>query len=417
MVGDFAASHDRYATRVMLDYDTYQAFYNFDQVIDRNGTGSIKSDMQEMYGVRNGLLPFWIADTDFEILPEIVQALRKRCEHPVFGYSITQDGYIEAVREWFQKRYGWMIQNQWIVPSIGRVQSIIFTLQALTEEGEKILLFSPAYDPFFKIIKSNRRELIDHHLIQEGNSYRIDYDKLENALASGVRAIIFCNPHNPTGNLWSHEELKKIADLCEKYRVYVFSDEIHGDITLFNKKYTPMGVFGNIQDLLVSFTAASKTFNLAGLAASNIIIPDEGIRNRVSAVMRNYMIFGSNTLGTVATEAAYRYGESWVHEQNAYISENSKFIVDYFNVNMPDVIVSKHESTFLMWLDFKCMKLSSRQLSEIMARDYKLAMGIGSNYGEQAEGFMRFNIGCPRSVLETGADLIHKLYKDRRAVK
>jgi cysteine-S-conjugate beta-lyase len=388
--------------------------YNFDKVINRIGTGSIKWDVQEMFGVPNGLLPFWIADTDFETLPEIMQAINRRCEHPMLGYTATGTECLDTVRAWQARRYKWDVDTSWIVACAGTVTAISLTIQALTSPGDRVLVFSPVYDPFFKVIKNTGRQLVDLHLTKNGNTYNIDFEKLEKELAAGVRAILLCSPHNPVGRVWTVEELKKIAGLCRKYNIYILSDDVHGDITLFGNVYTPIGKLKEAEDLSVTFTAISKTFNMAGLGSSTLIIPNPDIREKVVRALRDVMIMGPNVIALTAIEAAYKYGDEYVDQMNAYLSANATFVANFFAENMPDVGVTKIEGTFLMWLDFNCLGLTSNQLSDIMAKEYKLALSKGATYGKQADGFMRLNIGCPRSMLEKGVTLINELYKNRR---
>jgi len=244
----------------------------------------------------------------------------------------------------------------------------------------------------------------------------MDFEGLENELAAGVRAILFCNPHNPVGRVWSPEELGKIAGLCRKHGVYILSDDVHGDITLFGNTYTPVGKFREAEDLSVTFTAISKTFNMAGLGSSNLIIPNPDARARVARALKDAWIMGPNAIALTAIEAAYRYGGAYVDELNVYLSANASFVMDFFAEKMPDAGVTKPEGTFLMWLDLNCLGLTCRQLSEILAREYKIALSKGVTYGKQAEGFMRLNIGCPRSMLEKGLTLIGELYKSRRHI-
>jgi cysteine-S-conjugate beta-lyase len=390
--------------------------FNFDKIFNRIGTGSVKWDVHEMLGVQNGLLPFWIADTDFETLPEIIQAINRRCKHPLFGYTAPQKECLEAVRDWQKRRHNWDIETSWIISSAGVVTAISFTIQSLTAPGDKILIFSPVYDPFLKVIKDTNRQLVDLHLLKKGNSYEIDFMKLEKELADGVRAIILCNPHNPVARVWSVEELNKIAALCHKYGVYILSDDVHGDITLFGNVYTPIGKLKKAEGLSVTYTAISKTFNMAGLVSSTLIIPDPDIRARVSGALREAFIFSPNALALTAIEAAYKYGDSYVDLLNEYLSDNAAFVAQFFAEKMPDVGVTKQEGTFLMWLDFNCLGLTCNQLSDIMAKDYKIALSKGAIYGKQAEGSMRLNIGCPRIMLEKGITLINELYKNRRNI-
>ena len=386
--------------------------YNFDRIYNRIGTGSVKWEVQDIFGVPNGLLPFWVADTDFETLPEIIQAIKSRCDHPLFGYTAFTKGCLEAVRAWQGRRNNWDIDISWILPSAGVVTAIGFTIQALTDPGDRILIFSPVYDPFFKVIKNTNRRLVDLHLVRNGNTYNIDFGKLENELAAGVRAIILCNPHNPVGRVWSEKELVEIAGLCRKYNVYILSDDVHGDIIFFGNIYTPVGKIKDAEDLSITFTAISKTFNMAGLASSALIIPNPDIRANVSRALKDAFIMGPNAIALTAIEAAYRHGDAYVDQLNEYISANASFVAGFFAENMPDVGVTKTEGTFLMWLDFNCLGLTCNQLSEIMVNEYKLALSKGTTYGKQAEGFMRLNIGCPRSMLEKGLTLINQLYKN-----
>jgi cysteine-S-conjugate beta-lyase len=390
--------------------------YNFDKIVNRLGTGSVKWDIHEMFGVPNGLLPFWIADTDFETLPEIIQAINKRCEHPLFGYTAPKKECLEAVRDWQGRRHNWDIDISSIVPSSGVVTAISFAIQALTNPGDRILIFSPVYDPFFKVIKNTNRQLVDLHLKKNGNTFDIDFEKLEKELAGGVRAIILCNPHNPVGRVWPAEDLKKIAGLCRKHGVYILSDDVHGDITLFGNVYTPIGSFEEAEDLSVTFTAISKTFNMAGLGSSTLIIPNPDVRAKVAGALKGAWIMGPNAIALTAIEAAYKYGDAYVDEQNAYLSANATFVAEFFAEKMPDLGVTKQEGTFLMWLDFNCLGLTCSRLSEIMAKEYKLALSKGVTYGKQADGFMRLNIGCPKRILEKGVRLINELYKNKRHV-
>jgi cystathionine beta-lyase len=287
-------------------------------------------------------------------------------------------------------------------------------IQALTNIGDKVLIFSPVYDPFFSVIKNTNRSLVDLHLTRSGDSYEIDFDRLEWELAAGVRVMILCNPHNPVGRIWSEEDLESVAALCRKYGVYILSDDVHGDIELFGNKYTPIGKLQKTEDLLVTITSISKTFNMAGLGSSTLIIQDQEIRHKVAGALKDAFIFGPNAIALTAMEAAYTYGDTYVDEMNAYLSVNATFVADFFSKNMPDVGVTKMEGTFLMWLDFNCLGLTCRQLSDIMAKEHHIALSTGTAYGKQAEGFMRLNIGCPRSMLERGVTSIHELYENRR---
>jgi cystathionine beta-lyase len=364
-----------------------------------------------MFGVPDGLLPFWIADTDFETLPEIMAAIKERCRHPMLGYTVPRETCLEAIRGWQERRHGWEIDTEWIVPGAGVVTGLGVAIRTLTGTGDKVLVFSPVYDPFFKVVANTGRTLVDFHLTRNGNTYEIDFGALEKALAAGVRVMILCNPHNPVGRIWTVAELEKIAALCKKYDVHILSDDIHGDIELFGNAYTPIDKFQEARDLTVTFTAISKTFNMAGLASSALIIPNRALRRKVAGALRDAFIFGPNALGLTAMEAAYTRGDAYVDEMNAYISANAAYTAGYFAENMPEIGVTEPEGTFLMWLNFGCLGLTCRQLSDILAKEHGIALSPGIAYGKQAEGFMRLNIGCPRSMLERGVAAIHKMYE------
>ena len=386
--------------------------YDFDKVNNRKGTGCVKWDKQFCFGVRSGLLPFWIADTDFASLPEILEALKKRCEHPNIGYSDVEEPCLKAIQGWYESRHGWKISLEAMLPGSGVVTSIRFTLQTLTNEGDKVLVFSPVYDPFFEVIKNSNRVIADCPLKEENGTYSIDFECFEEYLKSGVKVVILCNPHNPVGRVWSYEELEKVAELCAKYSVYLLSDEIHGDITLYGKKYVTMGKFKKIHDKLVVYTAISKTVNMAGLVSSCMMIPNLELRAKIEKSLSDSWIFGPNALAFSAIEAAYTYGDKWVDEQNQYLSDNADFVINFIKENMPNVKVTKPEGTFLMWLNFNCLGMCSDNLTKLMAEKYGLALGNGGHYGKQADGFMRLNIGCSRTLLKEGLNLLKKCYDD-----
>jgi len=388
--------------------------YDFDQIQNRVGTGSVKWDKQGSFGVESGLLPFWIADTDFSSLPEILEAVKNRCNHPLIGYSDYDDSCLKAIQGWYSRRHNLNVPLSYLLPAGGVVTSLRFSIQALTEPGDKILAFSPVYDPFFAIIRNTGRILADSRMKYENQRYTIDWKDAEMHLKSGVKAVIFCNPHNPVGRVWSREELKQLVYLCKKFNVYLLSDEIHGDITLYENRYTSMGVFSEIHNKLIVYTAISKTFNMAGLISSCMIIPDQELKDTVEEALASAWIFGPTALAFPAIEAAYTYGDKWVDEQNRYLAGNADMVMKFIDSEMPEVGYVKPEGTFLMWLDFRCLGLTSEKITGILAEKYKLALGDGSHYGEQADGFMRLNIGTSRGTLNMGLLKLKEFYDDCR---
>lgn len=389
--------------------------YDFDQVLDRRGTACVKWDVKEPFGVAPNadLIPMWIADMDFAVLPEVQEAMKARCDHPAFGYNTPTPGCIPALCGWFERRHGWRFTPDQVVCGIGVVTMIRFTIEAITGPEDKIALFSPVYDPFFAVIRNTGRTVVDLPMEVYGGQYRVDYAAFERALKDGVKALILCNPHNPVGKVWSREELETIGGLCAKYGVYVMSDEVHGDIVMDGGRYTPMGLIPSVQDKLIVYTAISKSFNLAGLHQSAEIIPDPELRAKVEAGYHGAWIMGPNIMGFAAMEAAYTYGDTWVDELTAYLSGNARYVQEQCAAYMPKVGLVRHEGTFLMWLDLRCLGMSSDELTVVLGRDYGVGLGNGGHYGVQCDGFMRLNIACPRATLEKGIQAIRTCYQER----
>lgn len=385
--------------------------YDFDKVVDRRGTSSIKWNFQNSFGQQTGLLPFWIADTDFATVPEITGAIQRRCDHPIIGYSDPLPGVYDAIQGWWDRRHGWKPQTDWMLLSYGVVTGIYFTLDVVVPKGEKVLVFTPVYDPFFAAVQNSGHQLVDCPLDHKDNYYTINYELLEKELAGGVRAVVFCNPHNPIGRVWTEEEMKRLAELCVKYGVYLLSDEIHADFGL-TRPYTTAGKFPETYPKLVIYTAISKSFNMAGLGSSCMIIPDPALKQRIQEAYDSRWMFGPSDLAFTAMEAAYRSGDRWMDEQCAYLLESARFVERFVAERMPRVQVTTHEGTFLMWLDMTCFGKTSGELTAILAKEYGLALGDGSHYGKQAEGFMRLNIGCTRETLQKGLEQLAKMYAD-----
>jgi len=292
----------------------------------------------------------------------------------------------------------------------GVVTGIYFALQALVEKGDKVLTFTPVYDPFFKAIENSGHTLVACPLHHEDDYYTIDWDLFENELKNGVKAIVFCNPHNPVGRVWTKEELSRFVDLCAQYKVWVLSDEVHADYGL-TRDYTPMGVFEKIHDHLVIYTAISKTFNLAGLVSACIMVPNKEVREKVRYEFDSRWMFGPTGFAFTAMEAGYNHGDEWMDAVCEYLRGNVAFVNSYVSEHMPKIHVTRHEGTFLMWLDMRCAGISSSEMTSILAKDYGIALGDGSHYGKEADGFMRLNIGCTRAVLLQGLQAIEKFYQ------
>ena len=391
--------------------------YNFDKFVDRRGTACVKWDVRDLFGVGPDadLTPMWIADMDFAVVPEIQTALKERCDHPTFGYNTPTPGCIPALCSWYERRHNWKFTPDQVLNGIGVVTMIRFTLEALTAPGDQVAVFSPVYDPFFAQVRNSGRTLVDLPMKEQNGHYSVDLAAFEQALKDGVKAVIFCNPHNPIGKVWTKDEVETIGGLCAKYGAYMLSDEVHGDMVMAGNHYNPMGLVDAIQDKLVVYTAISKTFNLAGLHQSAIIIPNAEVRAKVDAMLKGAWIMGPNLMAFTAMEAAYTYGDKWVDEVVAYISDNVRYVQQQVRDFMPKVKLSHHEGTFLMWLDLRCLGMSSDELTVTLGREYGIGLGNGAHYGKQCDGFMRMNIACPRSTLEKGVAALKKCYLEREA--
>lgn len=388
--------------------------YSFDEPQNRLGSDSIKWEKQLKFGCQSGLLPYWIADTDFATLPEAVEAMKQRVEHPLFGYTFTGSRTLKTVQEWYERRHQVKLGLEAFLPAQGVVTSIWFSLRGFTKPGDKVLVFTPVYDPFFVVINNQGREQVDCPLTYENGSYQINWEDLEEKLKQGISAMIFCNPHNPVGRVWTAEEVEKVVLLCKKYSVLLLSDEIHGDVVLYGNRYTSAARFSDIYDRMIVYTAISKTFNMAGLESSCCLIPNQELKDKQGQSMRDAWIMGPNALANRAIEACYTYGDQWVDEQNEYLTGNSDLVIQYLGEHAPEIGVVKPEGTYLMWLDFGTFHLTSNDIMKKLAADYGIAVGSGSCYGGNAEGFMRLNIGCPRSVLRQGLEKIAQFAADEK---
>lgn len=385
--------------------------YDFDKPLTRRGTNCLKWDVADLFGMERVEYPFWIADTDFATVPEVVSALKERCEHPIFGYSIPSPNCIPAVQRWYERRHAWHFEPDEAFVSIGVVTVLRSSIEALTQPNDSVLVFTPIYNPFPEIIENTGRVVVDHPLREVGNAYEIDYDLLERQLAGGVKAILFCNPHNPIGKVWSWDELERLCDLCAKYKVYLLSDEVHGDICLRGVHYTPIGRFEAVRNQIAVYTAVSKTFNLAGLSSSCIIVPNPVMRQKIQDELKKGWIMAPNVMGCVAMEAAYEHGDRWLDELNAYLTQNSDLVLAYFAKYLPKARIAKHEGTFLMWLDMRCCGILDDSLAAALAQECGVGLGSGASYGKQAAGYLRFNIACPRATLEKGLAGLRRFYE------
>lgn len=383
--------------------------YNFDQELNRYHTDSLKWDKTERLFGDKDVLPMWVADMDFMCPEPVVDVLKKRTAHGAFGYSVRSNTYFDVFASWLERRHQWTINKKWIRSTPGIMPAISIAIQTFTKPGDKIMIQTPVYHPFTHVVKNNQRELVTNQLIFENEKYEMDYDDLERQLADGVKMLILCNPHNPVGRVWTKEELKRIGDLCLKYRVLVISDEAHGDLVYKENKHIPFASVS--EDFLrnsITCTAPSKPFNIAGLQMANIIIPNDSLRKKFTEAMDTLYIGSSNTFGLVAAEAAYQYGEEWLDELIDYIHGNLEYLTDFIESKMSLIRVIQSEGTYLAWLDCRGLGMDTESLEKFFLKEAKVAFDQGYKFGPGGEGFVRVNMACPRSLLKEGLNRIEK---------
>ncbi|MCL2180922.1 MAG: pyridoxal phosphate-dependent aminotransferase [Treponema sp.] len=373
--------------------------FNFDAVIDRKNTYSIKFDPASR-GMPEDALPMWVADMDFAAPVCVQEALVSRARHGIFGYSEPGAAYYSAVREWFKNRFNWEVQKDWLIMTPGVVNALYLAVRAFTEPGDAVLIQQPVYYPFSSAALKTGRTPLVNELLYSGGRYTIDFDDFENKIKN-AKLFILCNPHNPAGRVWTRDELVRMGELCLRYGVTVISDEIHQDIIFSpNKHLVFAGLDERFADITITCTAPSKTFNLAGLNHANIFISSEKLR---SSFKREYNICGlsqSNIMGLIACEAAYSGGGGWLDELICYIADNISMLDNFLKTNVPEIKLVKPEGTYLAWLDCRGLGLSSEELNAAIIKKTKLWFNDGTMFGKGGSGFQRMNTACPRSVLQ-----------------
>lgn len=372
--------------------------YDFDKVVPRRGTNSYKWDLVK----QDDVIPLWVADMDFAVAPPIQEALRKRMEHPVFGYTLVPDSYYEAVINWFCCRHNWHIEKDWILYTSGVVPAVSCAIKAFTLPGEKVLLQTPAYNCFFSSIRNQGCEVLENELVREGDTYRIDFDDFERKCADEKTTVfLLCNPHNPCGRVWTKEELQRMADICRKHHVKVISDEIHCEIIMPGCHFTPFALVD--EDNSVTLNSPSKNFNIAGLQIANIICKNDEWRRRIDRVINIYEVCDVNPFGVIALQAAYNECGDWIDEMNQYVWDNYQYLKRFVLEELPQIQVIRMEGTYLTWLDIMCYELSSDEATQQLLHDGRVFVSSGTLYGKKAgEGYLRLNLACPRETLKQG---------------
>lgn len=380
--------------------------YDFDKIIDRRNTDCLKYDFAVQRGRPQDVLPFWVADMDFPIAQEITEALVQRCQHGIFGYSEATDPYFDALQKWYNKHFHWQVQRPWLIKTPGVVFALAIAVKAFTEPGEGVLVQQPVYYPFTEVIKDNGREVVNSPLILKNGHYEMDFANLEQKLADPkVKLMFLCSPHNPVGRVWTEAELRKVGDLCLKYNVITVSDEIHSDFVWDDNAHTPFATLGEeYQQNCIVCTAPSKTFNLAGLQVSNIFISNQKLRRAFRKQIDAAGYSQLNTLGLVACQAAYAYGEEWLTQVKAYIRSNITFVDDYLKQNLPQIKMLPIEGTYLVWLDCSALGMTADEREQWLWHEAKLWLDGGGIFGKEGEAFERINVACPRATLLQGLE-------------
>lgn len=381
--------------------------YNFDEVIQRRGTNCIKYDtLGRDFGNAN-LTPLWVADMDFRTPDFIVNAIKKRCEHEIFGYTSTPDSYYNSIINWVRYKHKWEIHREWLSYIPGIVKGIGFVLQCFTQPGDKVIIQPPVYHPFRIVPESMHRKVVYNPLKLVNGVYEMDFEHLESVIDKQCKVLILCNPHNPGGIVWEKGTLEQLATICAKHHLLVISDEIHSEMNLPQYVHHPFAsVSETAAHCSITFMAPSKTFNIAGIVSSYSIIPDERIRERFYSFMEAAEFNDGTLFAYVATEAAYTYGAEWLQQMLAYVMDNVRFVDTYLQKHIPQIKVYQPQASFLIWLDCRELKLSQPELVSLFQDKAGLLLNDGCMFGPGGEGHMRINIGCPRSVLESALEAL-----------
>ncbi|MDO4228323.1 MAG: PatB family C-S lyase [Capnocytophaga sp.] len=376
-------------------------YYNFDKINDRSQSDALKLEALEPRWGRTDLIPMWIADMDFKTPPFIVNALKKRMECEIFGYTSKPKQWYEAIINWQQRRFGWEISPRMISFTPGIVPALAMAVQTFTEKGDKVLIQQPVYNPFSMVIEDNNRVLVNSSLELIDGQYQINFEKFENDV-KGCKLFLFCHPHNPGGRVWTREELEKIAHICYKHNVIVVSDEIHADLTLPPYKHIP---FANVSEearmISVVFASPSKAFNLAGFTTSYAVIENPELRKKFQTFVDSQHLSDGNVFAYQTVISAYNEGEEWLGTLLEYIQGNIDFLVNYVAKNIPKLKVIIPQASYLVFLDFREFELCQKSIIDLCVDKAHLALNDGAMYGKEGEGFMRINLACPRSVVET----------------
>lgn len=373
--------------------------YDFDRIVNRDHTNCVKYDLREVVFGNPDVLPMWVADMDFETPDFARKAVMDRAQHPVYGYHFKDEPYFKAIQGWLHRRHQWEVPVEWMSFVPGVVCGFNMAVMAFTQEGDEVIIQSPVYPPFHHAVSSHQRKLVYNPLKQGEKGYEMDFELLEKQ-AKTAKMLILCNPHNPVGRCWTREELLRVSEICRCNDVLVISDEIHCDLVLPGYKHTPYATLSpEAADRCIVFHAASKTFNLAGLATSTAIIPNKAMRDTYINYVEAMEAHLGNIFGKVATQASMEQGDEWLGQLLQYVQGNIDYVTDFLNANLPRVRFFKPQATYMMWLDFNGYGMSEETLWSKMTQEAQLGFNRGSDFGKDGTGFFRINLACPRSTV------------------
>ncbi len=388
--------------------------YDFSTIIPRENTSAIKLEKREaLFGDAN-VLPMWVADMDFATPPFIIERLKERLQHPILGYTLQDDDYNSAIVGWLQNRFGWTIEKSWLSFCPGIVAGLNHAVQAYTKPGDKVLIQSPVYHPFFYAVRQNGRELVTNSLVLEEGNYAINFDDFEAKVKQGVKLFILCSPHNPVGRVWTRDELTRMANICIDNKVLVVSDEIHADLAFKPCKHTPLASISTaIAENTITFGSASKTFNIAGLATAWIATSKPQLLKRYNLQAERNGTWHGNIFGFEATKAAYSPdGEEWLNQLLDYISSNIQLVREVLATQIPKIKLIEPQGTYLLWLDFRAVGLSDEALSKVLVEKAGLGLNPGAMFGAEGVGFQRMNVACPNETVVTALTKLKDAFAD-----
>lgn len=387
--------------------------FDFDQQIDRYNTGSVKFDARRNVFGTDDVLPMWVADTDFAAPPDVVQALVARAAHPVYGYSLFPDTLYQAMIDWYAQRHDWHIERDWIMLAPGVVPSLHAVALAFAEQGEGIIVQPPVYPPFFAAASKTDRRLVINPLVRVDGEYRMDLDHLEHC-AGQARILALCSPHNPVGRVWREDELRALLEIARRHNLLILSDDIHCDLTFPGHRHRMLASLAGEDDRIITAVAPSKTFNIAGMGLSALVVPDPAHRKVLKHTFERMHVEPANPFSIVAFEAAYRHGGPWLDALLEYLQGNVELACSYLADQVPEIRVDRPDGTYLLWLDCTAMGLGDAQLKDFFIREARVGMNPGSSFGAAGNGFMRLNIGTPRAVVQQALERIAGAVRARR---